>query len=344
MGDVELVPYKVEHWAYAGDSIARRGFQKAGSPHNTDIGSYVAKFSGGRVKFDNYGRSCDTTDGMLGKQKIRGERKDSIAKVLKGNYEGIIIEIGVNDLGGSGGTEQNWKKKLAKMRRNIMEMYLRACIKGTAAVGQQEVPGKIEEAIAAIEKKEKNVLGQLDSCRAKNMRIEALVLEDKRLELVDRKEILKTMHGLYGRLAGNRRGLQKGAKRIVFVEVAPWKHKNASTKKAGQRALRTREYNTMLKSVGREINGIFEGPDDPRFEVAEIHGIMGSKEDKEVLRQEYVGKRVDGKEDYLHFGDAGRRRVALEITKLILEGREVRESVPQKGGSAKKAPAVIAYR
>ena len=39
MGEAEVVPKKVEKWAYGGDSIAGSGYRGKKSPRNTDIGT-----------------------------------------------------------------------------------------------------------------------------------------------------------------------------------------------------------------------------------------------------------------------------------------------------------------
>jgi lysophospholipase L1-like esterase len=105
MGDAEIVPERAKRVAVVGDSIV--GYQN---------GYYTRKLNeyGLGVKFDQFGASGDTTEGM--KKRLPGI-------VSSGKYSELILAGGVNDLAiGGGGNEGNWKKNFQKFENNIREM------------------------------------------------------------------------------------------------------------------------------------------------------------------------------------------------------------------------------
>jgi len=313
MGDRELVPRRVDFWAYGGDSIAQRGYLGRGNLGNTDIAAHINQFTGGKIQIDNFGRSHDTTSGILGKHAIRGKKKDSLGRMLEGDYEGIILEIGVNDLGGAGSRDpQVWAGQLGRMRRNVIEMYMRAYLKGAGTQNREEVLARINQAIAENEMELEDVKSQLSL--EKNP-VKILSLEDSKEFLEGKKQVLKEIRQSYRVLSRKRRVPKKAVKRIVFVEVAPWKPESAGGMRAEQKALHTIEYNAMLREVGFQLNGLFGR--ETSFEVAQIYDALGSQKDGQVLHPEYVGKKLRGRADYLHFGEEGRRAAAAAITLQI---------------------------
>ncbi len=105
MADAEIVPLRAKRVAVVGDSIV--GFQ--GGYYTRKLNEY-----GLGVKFDQFGASGDTTEGM--RRRLPGI-------VGSGKYSELILAGGVNDLAiGGGGNEGNWKKNSQKFENNIREM------------------------------------------------------------------------------------------------------------------------------------------------------------------------------------------------------------------------------
>jgi|GEM_PF-3315210 len=318
MGDWESIPRKIgERWAYAGDSIARRGFQRAGSPKNSDIGTQITEFSGSTIQFDNYARSFNTTSGMLGRQPIRNKREDSVGKILEEDYDGILIEIGVNDLGSGGGGQERWKRSFSRMQRNIVDMYLRVYLKGAGGRSRSAVLERIDSELAKIGQEKKDVFSILNGEEGRKSPVSAMRAREKLEELEIREMLLPIIQKRYAELFKTKKSPKKKVKRVVFVEVAPWNQKNEPAAKAAEKAKRTKEYNSMLRELSQEFNRIFGGIGGPEASVAELGEALGSKEDKSMLYSGYLGKKVDGKNDYLHFGKEGRRAAAAAITLQI---------------------------
>ncbi len=306
-----MVPIRnQEHWAYTGDSMARGGFEGKNHPKNTDIGTQITEFSGGKIRFDNYGRDSNTTAGMVGKQTIRGKRKNTMGRILEGNYDGILIEIGVNELGGS---QEHWIAQAIRTQKNIVEMYVMAYVSQEGGARREEVLGRIDGMLSEIHAEKVELLKQLDTGWAKKSGIARLRMEEKMASLSERGEILKVARKKYLRLAKRARAPKPGVKRIVFVEAAPWKELGATTPRARKIALRTEEYNGMLVELGDELNAVFGPIGGPKFEVAKIHNVLESPEDHGVLYSRYVGRNKNGR-DYLHFGKRGREAAAAAIT------------------------------
>ncbi|MBD3397728.1 hypothetical protein GF412_01195 [Candidatus Micrarchaeota archaeon] len=308
MGEGEVA----ERWAYGGDSMAARGYVRKGSRRNTDIGTKVSEFTGGKIKFDNYGKSGDTTGGMLGRYRTgpNKKREDRVGQMLEGDYDGIIIEVGVNDISArGGGSRKHWKKVLGRMRGNIVEMYVRAFIKGAGTGNRAEVLGKIDSAIRELEKKQGDIGDALGSGRAKR-RGEAYTsrLEMTREDIKEKISILEDAREAYLKHARDGKPPGKKVGRIVFVEGAPWKGHPGWERKEG---LRTLEYNRMLKVMGFELNKVFGELEGPTFEVAEIYDALVSKDGMQ-MQEKYAGQKRGGK-DYLHFGEEGREVAAAVI-------------------------------
>ena len=310
-----MVPSRIgEHWAYAGDSIARRGFQKAGSPNNSDIGSQITEFSGGEIQFDNYARSGNTTSGMLGKQPIRNKHEDSIGTILEKDYDGIIIEIGVNDLGSGGGSQRRWEGSFFRMQQNIVDTYLRIHLKGAGTRNRTAVLERMDSELANIARQKETASLALNENINGGSPILATRARQNLGELEIQTEMLSVIRKRYHELSKTKKSPKKKVKQVVFVEVAPWNQKNMPRAKATEKARRTREYNSMLKELSREFNRIFGEIDGPKASVAELGNVLSSKEDNSVLYQGYLGKKMNGKKDYLHFGRKGRRTAAAAIT------------------------------
>jgi len=311
MGDSGVVPRKVEKWAYGGDSIAGSGYRGKKSQKNTDIGTRVSEFTNGNIQFDNYGRSSDSTGGMLGQYAVKGKRRDMVGKMLEGDYDGVVIEVGVNDLSaGAGGKEERWEEKRKKMRKNLVTMYVRAFLKGAGGGNQEEVLGKIDSEIKKIRAEEAQIAEKLGSKKVRNQEGFRLRMERKARMQRESREILEDAKSAYRKHVRKGRLPKKPIKRVIFVEVAPWKgYANWSEKKG----LRTFEYNRMLRDVKIEMNALFgEQLKGPEMEVAKVHDSLASAEDGMRLHREYLGSKKGGK-DYLHFGAEGRRAAAAAI-------------------------------
>ncbi len=311
MGDAGVVPRKVEKWAYGGDSIAGNGYRGKNSPKNTDIGTQVSEFTNGNIQFDNYGRTSDSTGGMLGQYEVRGKKRDMVGKMLEGDYDGIVIEVGVNDLAArAGGSEEKWGENLAKMRKNIVSMYVRTFLKGAGAGNQKEVLIRIDGAIKKIKEEETRVAEALMSGKARNREGFRWRMAKKKRMLEESRAILGEAKEAYGKYARRGRMPGKQIKRVIFVEVAPWKNGSASWSE--KKGLRTFEYNAMLRDVGIEMNALFGELGGPEMEVAKVHDSLASAEDGMMLHREYAGAKKGGR-DYLHFGPEGRRAAAAVI-------------------------------
>ncbi len=311
MGDAGIVPSKVEKWAYGGDSIAESGYLSKKSQKNTDIGTQISEFTNGNIQFDNYGKSSDTTWGMLGIHAVKGKRRDMVGKILEGSYDGVILEVGVNDLAArGGGSEENWGKNLANMRKNIVTMYVRTFLKGAGTGNRKEVLRKIESAIQKIEARESQVAESLESEKARKHKGFGWRMKRKKRMFEESKEILEGAKEAYGKYARKERMPGKQIKRVIFVEVAPWKRGSSSWSE--KKGLRTFEYNRMLRNVGIEMNDVFGELGGPKMEVAKVHDSLASPEDGMMLYREYLGAKKGGK-DYLHFGREGRRAAAAVI-------------------------------
>ncbi|MFP3950488.1 MAG: hypothetical protein ACLFUZ_05385, partial [Candidatus Micrarchaeia archaeon] len=272
MGDVNMVPGKINRWAYAGDSMVERGRWD-----DTDIGTHITEQTGGKVKFKNMGRGSNTTKGMLGRQKIKGRAIDTVGKIVAGNYEGAIIGIGVNDIaGGGGGPEKQWRKTLSGLKKNIMEIHLRLWAKGATATEKQGALERINKGLEELGEKKMNVQKRLDNATGKMKQREKKALHRVKKEakmLQQLKELMEKTQPVRG----------KKMKKVVFVEGAPWKKGTRNwTKKKGER---TKEYNKMLKEVGYLLNKILET--GPEFEVAEIYETLASEEDDMKIKEEY---------------------------------------------------------
>jgi hypothetical protein len=188
-----------------------------------------------------------------------------------------------------------------------MEMYLRAYVEGAGAGNSREVLGRIEQRMGEI-RKEEGELGPPpagEGRRARRERKERMLLEGE-------KELLGEMRNAYARAAG-KGGAQPGGmvKRIIFVEVSPWKGGSAYWSSA--KGPRTLEYNRMLGESARLLNLVFGDLGGPKAEVAETYGVLASPGDREALCPEYAGRKVDGGPDYLHPGVEGRRALAAKI-------------------------------
>lgn len=343
MGEDEVVPRKVEKWAYGGDSIAANGHVGKKSPRNTDIGTQVSEFTGGRVQFDNYGKTSDTTGGMLGQYGTgpQKKREDRLGMMLEKDYDGIIIEVGVNDIAARGGQrEEKWQKYLEKMRKNIVTMYVRAFLKGAGTGNRAEVLGSIDSAIREIEKEQEAIADALQSEKAeKRGERYASRLEATHKKLGEKKGILEDSRGAYLRHARNGRMPGTKVKRVVFVEGAPWEGCKTWSRVKG---LRTLEYNAMLREVGFELNKVFGELEGPKFEVAEVHDALASEKNGMKLREEYAGQKKGGK-DYLHFGNRGRKVAAAVIAAghfpNYIENRAGVEAIARGEPPKEKEPA-----
>ncbi len=314
MGDVNMVPGKIEHWAYAGDSMVERGRWD-----NTDIGTHITEITGEKVEFKNMGRGSNTTRGMLGRQKIKGKSIDTVGKIVAGNYDGAIIGIGVNDIaGGGGGPEKRWKKTLSGLRKNIIEIYLRLWAKGATATEKQGALVRINKRLGELREEKMGAQKRLDMAKGKSKQME---LKAKRMIM----EETKSLQRIKGLLEKTRPDKGKRMERVVFVEGAPWKKGTSNwTKRKGER---TKEYNEMLKEVGYLLNEVLET--GPEFEVAEIYNTMASEKDDMKMKEEYKGTKVNGKDDYLHPGNRGRRAMAGAISEQIFPGL-IKKKKPEK--------------
>lgn len=325
MGDSELVPRKVEKWAYGGDSIAESGYVRKGSLKNTDIGTQISEFTNGNIQFDNYGKSSDTTWGMLGIHAVKGKKRDMVGKILEGSYDGVILEVGVNDLAArGGGNEEKWGKNLANMRKNIVTMYVRTFLKGAGTGNKDEVLRSIGSAIEKIKVDEARVAGALDSEKARKRKGFKWRMEKKKRMFEESRKILEDAKEVYGKYARKEGMPEKRIKRVIFVEVAPWKKGSVSWSE--KKGLRTFEYNRMLRDVGIEMNDVFGKLEGPKMEIAKVHDSLASSEDGLMLHREYTGRKKGGN-DYLHFGRKGRRAAAAVIA---LEHFHTQITEPQK--------------
>jgi len=340
MGDRELVPRKVEKWAYGGDSIAGSGYRGKNNPKNTDIGTQISEFTNGNIQFDNYGRRSDTTGGMLGQYNVRGKRRDMLSKMLEKPYDGIIIQVGVNDVAAKGWErEEKWQKYVGKMRKNIITMYVRAYLKGAGTGNKGEVLGRIDAAIGKIKREEAEIKEQIRTHGP------SWTLEKSKTILEEGRETLETVKKVYLRLAKGNKKPGKEVKRMVFVEVGPWKGYETWGEKKG---LRTFEYNNMLKDIGIEINDVFGELGGTRFEIANVYDSLASTEDGMMLHKKYTGRNKEGR-DYLHLGPAGREAAAAVIalghfSNQVTEPQKVEEiAVGNRVGKGKK-PGALAKR
>jgi hypothetical protein len=354
MGDAGVVPRKVEKWAYGGDSIAGSGYIGENNPKNTDIGTQISKFTNKNIQFDNYGRSSDSTRGMLGQYEVKGKRRDMVGKMLEGDYEGIIIEVGVNDLAAGGGcSKEAWegnpekeiKGKRKTMRKNLVTMYVRTFLKGAGAGNREEVLGKIDSGIKKIREEESRVAEALESGKARNREGFRWRMEKKKRMLEESRGILEDAKEAYGKYARGGRMPGKPVKRVIFVEVAPWKGYASWSEKKG---LRTFEYNTMLKDVEIEMNAFFGELGGPEMEVAEVHDSLASTEDGMKLHNEYLGSKKGGK-DYLHFGAEGRRAAAAVIAlehfpNQVTEPQKVEAIASGNQPAKEKKPGALALK
>ncbi|MBD3389518.1 hypothetical protein GF415_01010 [Candidatus Micrarchaeota archaeon] len=302
MGDVKMVPGRIRRWAYAGDSMVERGRWD-----NTDIGTHITEFTGENVEFKNMGRGSNTTRGMLGRQKIKGKSIDTVGKIIAGNYDGAIIGIGVNDIaGGGGGPEKRWKKTLAGLRKNLMEIYLRLWAKGATKTEKEGALNRIDERLAELKTEKMEAQKRLDRTGGKRRK-----MEQKAIGMI--KEEAKMLQELKGLLNKTEPARGKRMERVVFVEGAPWKKGTRNwTKKKGER---TRQYNEMLKEAGYLLNEVLET--GPEFEVAEIYKTMASEKDNMKMKERYKGTKANGKDDYLHPGNEGRKAMARAISEQV---------------------------
>ncbi|MCP4648360.1 MAG: SGNH/GDSL hydrolase family protein [bacterium] len=340
MGDRELVPRKVEKWAYGGDSIAGSGYRGKNNPKNTDIGTQISEFTNGNIQFDNYGRTSDTTGGMLGQHTVRGKKRDMLSKMLAKPYDGIIIQVGVNDVAAmKWKKEKEWKKYMGKMRENIITMYLRAYLKGAGTGNRSEVLGKIDAAIEKTKKEEAEVRKQLKS-QGPSWTLE------KTLGILEQgRETLEDVRKVYVRLTKKNKKPGKEIKRMIFVEAGPWKGYKTWGEKEG---LRTFEYNNLLEDIGIELNDVFGEMGGPRFELANVYDSLVSSEDEMALRKEYTGRNKEGR-DYLHLGPAGREAAAAVIalghfSEHVTEPQKVEAVAAGNRVGKEKKPGALAKR
>lgn len=305
----ELVPRKVERWAYLADSKGQSGYRGEGNPKNTDTATFIREYAGGRIEVANYGRGSETTRSMLGKDAVKGRREDRVGKVLSGNFDGIIIEVGVNDVASrGGGGQERWEKNFRGMKKNNIEMHMRAWARGAsdAEIGTagKELGRRIGEMRERAKELEKENETPASSAR------ERAIARNRETEIAFLKEKMETLEMAKDSLSGAGNG-GKRLKRVIFVEIAPWKEGGRSwTEEKGGR---TREYNRMLHGVAATLNGALGEFGGPKAEVAEVYGIMGSMEDGEKLHSEYAGTGKGGRKDYLHPGVKGRETMAAGI-------------------------------
>ena len=316
MGDVNMVPGRIMRWAYAGDSMVERG-----KWDDTDIGTHITEMTRGKVEFKNMGRGSNTTRGMLGRQKIKGKSIDTVGNIIRGNYDGAIIGVGVNDIaGGGGGPEKRWEKTLSGLRKNVMEIYLRLWARGATDTEKQGALARINERLGELKEEKMEAQKRLDTAKGKRKR-----MERKAIGMI--KEEAKMLQELKGLLKKTKPARGKKMKRVVFVEGAPWKKGTRNwTKRKGER---TREYNEMLKEAGYLLNEVLET--GPEFEVAEIYETMASEEDNMKMKEEYTGTKVNGRDDYLHPGEEGRKAMARAISKQVFP-ELLKKKQPEKGG------------